>query len=98
MYKLPERIDILSGCFIGRIIVIIFLKGVLQTLDCFIDCMAQGRGEYDSYVLDLSKPIFYQQLLALEPLIDETTHVITFNNAGITLSLVEGQYFWETKK
>lgn len=60
---------------------IIFLKGVLNVLDYFIDSMA--KGVEDAYVLDISEPTFFQSIVNLEYKIDETTDVIMFNDVGI---------------
>lgn len=75
---------------------VILLKGVLKTLDYFIDCMS---GEWEEeYVLDISDPAFFRQLLDLDTRIDENTDVITFNNVGVSVVLSNGQNYWEVKK
>ena len=75
---------------------IIFLKGVLNVLDYFIDSMA--KGVEDAYVLDISEPTFFQSIVNLEYKIDETTDVIMFNNVGINLVTTAGENYWELKK
>lgn len=75
---------------------IFFLKGTLNVLNNFIDCMAEG--EEDAYVLDISEPNFFQSIINLEHKIDGTTDVIMFNNVGINLVTTTGENYWELKK
>ena len=78
---------------------IIFIKtGILDTLDYFIDNMACNTP--DSHILTFTDEQFFSQLLSLDPYIDETTYVITFNNAGAYISVTDrdGQhYYWDMK-
>lgn len=75
---------------------VIFLKGALETLDCFIHCMAEGVN--DAYIMDVTEQTFVQQLQEIDSQIDETTDVITFNNVGIRVSVEGGENYWEIKK
>ena len=75
---------------------VIFLKGMIETLDYFIHCMAEGVN--DAYIMDVTEQTFIQRLLEIDSQIDETTDVITFNNIGIRVSGVGGENYWEIKK
>ena len=56
---------------------VIFLKGMLQTLDLFIDYMTQDME--DAVVIDVSDyKAYIGRLQELDAQIDETTDVITF--------------------
>ena len=60
---------------------VIFLKGMLQTLDLFIDCMTEDME--DACVIDVSDyKAYIARLQELDSQIDETTDVIAFNNTG----------------
>lgn len=75
---------------------IIFLKGMLQTLDLFIDCMTENRE--DACVIDVSDHTAYiDKLKELDSQIDEETEVITFNNVGLAVG-AHGVNYWEIKK
>lgn len=75
---------------------IIFIKGYIETLNYFIDCMAEGRE--DVLILDTTQPEKMFQILEMQDrYINESTAVITFNNFGVGLNTQEG-YYWEQKK
>ena len=75
---------------------VIFLKGMLQTLDLFIDYMTQDME--DAVVIDVSDyKAYIGRLQELDAQIDETTDVITFNNVGLTVE-AHGRNYWEVKQ
>ena len=75
---------------------VIFLKGMLQTLDLFIDCMTEDME--DACVIDVSDyKAYIARLQELDSQIDETTDVIAFNNTGLDVWAQEKNY-WEVKK
>lgn len=75
---------------------VIFLKGMLQTLDLFIDCMTESME--NACVIDVSDYNAYiERLQELDTQIDETTDVITFNNVGLFVE-AHGINYWEMKK
>ncbi|MCR5503227.1 MAG: glycosyltransferase [Lachnospiraceae bacterium] len=83
---------------------ILFLKGTLDTLNLFIDEMmreklpASENGLPEPMeILDFrDSTALADKLIALDPLIDETTDVVTFNNAGIQLAIGKVPY-WQSK-
>ena len=75
---------------------VIFLKGVLETLDYFIHCMAEGVNDAD--IMDVTEQTFIQRLLEMDSQIDRTTDVITFNNVGIEVRVKGEENYWEIKK
>lgn len=74
----------------------IFLKGKLETLRYFIDEMAVRTR--DAVFIDTTDPLFFAKIINLDNEINENTHVITFNNAGVNLPVGEGKNYWEIKK
>lgn len=75
---------------------VIFLKGGLQTLDLFINCMVEDME--DAVVIDVSDyKAYIKRLQELDTRIDETTDVITFNNTGLGVTAYDRNY-WEVKK
>lgn len=62
---------------------IILIKGILKTLDYFIDAMAKGHE--DAVVLDINNP--EETLLPIIEKIDKTTFVVTFNNVGVNFNI-----------
>lgn len=75
---------------------IIFLKSILDTLNYFIDNMAYNTP--DSHILNFADEQFLDELISLDPYIDETTYVITFNNAGIDIVYADHGNYWDMKK
>lgn len=75
---------------------IIFLKGTLEVLRYFIDEMAVRTK--DAVFLDTTDPGFFRKIEGLDREINENTHVITFNNAGVNLTVGGGKNYWELKK
>lgn len=76
---------------------IIFIKGPIETLNYFAECMAEDR--QDTIMLNFCDQGFYKQLAELDNQIDETTIVIIFNNVGIRARINnEELYYWEKKK
>lgn len=75
---------------------IIFLKGRLDTLNYFIDHMAANT--INSHILCFADDdqTFFQQLILLDPYINDTTYVITFNNTGINIKC-QNQNYWNMK-
>ncbi|MCM1156656.1 MAG: glycosyltransferase [Roseburia sp.] len=74
---------------------VIFLKGMLKTLDLFIDCMTEGME--DACIIDVSDHEAYiKRLRELDAQIDETTDVIAFNNTGLDVEAM-GINYWEMK-
>ena len=75
---------------------IIFIKGPLNVLNYFIDCMAAK--EETSIILDMTQP---DQMIKMinkwDSCINSSTIVITFNNIGIFLTTGQGNY-WEQKQ
>lgn len=74
---------------------IIFLKGPLETLNYFIDEMAKGTEA--AVFLNPYDSDFAEKVRALDAQIDANTHVITFNNIGVKVTVGDGNY-WEIKK
>ena len=72
---------------------LILLKGVLETLDYFVDSMAAGRD--DAIVLDKSDPGFYKRMGELIPYMQGDVTVVIFNNVGKQLELSDGRNVWE---
>ena len=66
---------------------IIFLKGKLETLCYFIDQMAVRT--QDAVLIDTTERDFFLKILRMDSEINENTHVITFNNTGVNLSVGE---------
>lgn len=76
---------------------IIFLKGKLETLNYFIDEMAVRTK--DAVFIDTTTDSgFFLKIDELDNEINENTHVITFNNAGVNFIIGEGKNYWELKK
>ncbi len=73
---------------------ILLLKGGLTTLDLFVDEMAKGNDAEVINLRDAKNAI--NRLYELDPDIDETTTVITFNNVGASLKMGERSY-WRMK-
>lgn len=73
----------------------IFLKGKLETLSFFIDYMAVRTK--DAVFIDTTESDFFLKILQMDSEIDENTHVITFNNAGVNLPIGDGENYWEIK-
>ncbi len=74
---------------------IIFIKGKLDTLNLFIDEMIKGFE--DAKILDFRDPErFADDLIRLDPFINEDTQVISFNNVGAQFRL-GGRSYWESK-
>lgn len=62
---------------------VILIKGKLETLDYFIDAMAQGPDEV--MVFDINNP--EETLLPIVDKIDKDTLVVTFNNLGTSFDI-----------
>lgn len=75
---------------------VIFLKGKLEVLRYFIDRMSVRTK--DAVFLDTTEPCFFQKISELDNEINENTHVITFNNVGVNLTVDKGKNYWEIKK
>lgn len=75
---------------------IIFLKGRLDTLNYFIDNMAYNAP--DCHILNLTDEQSLNELVSLDPYIDETTYVITFNNVGINIGYADQGNYWDMKQ
>ena len=64
---------------------ILFIKGPLEVLNFFIDCMAEKIS--NPVIVDTSdKYIFFRQISLIDNMIDESTYVITFNNIGLNFT------------
>lgn len=75
---------------------VIFIKGDIETLNYFIDDMAEGRE--DVLILDTTQPeAMLQKLEAHDRYIDDSTCVISFNNFGVGINTPDG-YYWEQKQ
>ena len=72
---------------------LILLKSTLETLNYFIDSMAEGHP--DAIILDVNDPQFIADITRLLPLMDETWTVVTFNNGGRSCDYSGGSNIWE---
>lgn len=73
----------------------IFLKGKLEVLRYIVEQMAVRTK--DAVFVDTTENDFFLQIFEMDSEIDENTHVITLNNAGVNLLLEGGENYWELK-
>lgn len=71
----------------------IFVKGPLETLNYFVDCMIDCLEENSYFIFDISKPDFNGLLSFVKR--NMPKKMVTFNNMAIDLSLQDGRNFWE---
>ena len=76
---------------------ILFIKGPLEVLNFFIDCMAEKIS--NPVIVDTSdKYIFFRQISLIDNMIDESTYVITFNNIGLNFTFGnKNENYWQFK-
>lgn len=71
----------------------IFVKGPLETLNYFTDCMTAGLPEDSHFIFDICEPDINGLLGFIKQ--KRPQKVITFNNMAINFSLQDGRNFWE---
>ncbi len=74
---------------------ILFLGGILDTCDYFLECMREGRE--DVLFLDVKEEGLAARLMEIDAKITPGMLVFTFNNIGITITS-GGKNYWEEKK
>ena len=71
----------------------IFVKGPLETLNYFTDCMTAGLSDNSHFIFDICEPNINGLLDFIKQ--KSPRKVITFNNMAIDFSLRDGRNFWE---
>lgn len=75
----------------------LFIKGILKSLDQFIDSMISGL-DIDYQILDLSdEPKVTSNIASLDREITPDSVIISFNNVGLGIH-IDGQNYWAAKK